>query len=72
MLMQLRWAEADLCLIGLCASAGLVFGATWGSVLWIFWPRWGLEAGFGMGAVVGLGLYLKAQVYDPDDDDWDE
>lgn len=69
--MQLRLEAADLWLIGLCFAAGLVSGATWGSVLWIFYPHWGLEAGFFLGALVAGGLYLRAQFYEPDDDDWD-
>ena len=72
MSMQSRWEAADPVLVGLCLCAGLVFGAAWGSVAWIFFPDWGLEAGFGMGAVVAGGLYRKAMVYDPDEDEWDE
>lgn len=70
--MQLKWAAADPWLIGLCFAAGLVFGASWGSVAWIFFPDWGLEAGFVLGALVAVGLYRRAMVYDPNEDEWDE
>lgn len=70
--MQLRWAEADLVLIGLCICAGLVFGGTWGSVVWIFYPDWGLGAGFVLGGLLSWVLYRKAQLYDPLEDEWGE
>jgi hypothetical protein len=72
MSMRSRWVVADPVLVGLCACAGLVFGASWGSVAWIFFPNWGLEVGLVLGTVVAVGLYMRAMVYAPETDDWDE
>ena len=70
--MQLRWAAVDHVLVGLCICSGLVFGGTWGSVVWIFYPHWGLEAGFGLGGLLAWALYCKALAYDFEDNEWDE
>ena len=66
MSMQLKWEETDPLLVGFCLLAALMFGGTWGGVLWIFFPDWGLEVGAGLFVYCFLALYVHARRYDPE------
>ena len=64
--MRLKWEESDPLLIGFCALASFMFAGTWGGLLWIFFPAWGLKVGAVLFLPCFVILYNTGRRYDPE------